>query len=83
MENIEAFPANIQLNLISFLSTFKKELVKHMKKCPISAVIKKMQIKTKMRYLFASIRMAITEKTNKQTNKKPLKPHDPTEKLKG
>jgi hypothetical protein len=37
---------------------------KNMKKCPISSVIKEMQIKTTLRFYLIQVRMAIIKTTN-------------------
>lgn len=53
---------------LRYLST--EDTQKHMKRCPMSFVIKKMQIKTTTRYHITVTRMAITKQNRNPENNK-------------
>lgn len=59
--------SNCIVNLVSYLSIFKKELMKYMTRCPVSLVFRKTQIKAVRRYPFTAVRMVFTIKTERHS----------------
>lgn len=50
-------------------TSFQKMTNRYKEKCSGSLAIRKMQIKTTVKFYFTLVRMAIIQKSNRQTNK--------------